>query len=310
MQRSHALLKQSGHAVADVWTDVRSFEADWIVPYRTAFSARLLTSPTTWMSLLFGFVPLLGGFFINNESQLLAWLVMYSGAAWTVYFYLVVAKRGSSLILGVAAAACTILVGYPLILTTRLFPPLSWMYDAITPQESIGRFVGYVLAVGPHEEIVKSLPVLILAFGLKRVSKPMDGLFYGALSGIALAAREAYEYISQMSNINAVLYQALLRSTTLPFLHATWTGIAGYFIGLAVVGRSRRAALCVLGISIAALLHGLFDFASERVASVALAAFVYLLFISYIDRSNEMVRGLAAANVPDNAPHAVDAAAG
>jgi RsiW-degrading membrane proteinase PrsW (M82 family) len=310
MQRSQDLLKQSGHAVADVWTDVRSFDLDWILPYRTAFSARLITSPTTWMSLLFGFVPLVGGFFIGDENQLLAWLVMYSGAAWTVYFYLVVAKRASSLVLGLAAGVFTILIGYPLLLMTRPIPPLSWMYDAITPQESVGRFIGYVLAVGPHEELVKALPVLVLAFGLRRVSKPMDGLFYGALSGVALAGREAQQYIAQMNNINAVLYQALLRSTTLPFLHATWTGIAGYFIGLAVVSRTRRAGLCVLGIAIAAVLHGVFDFASERVASVAIAAFVYLLFTSYIDRSNEMVRGLAGVNMPDSAPCAVEPAAG
>jgi RsiW-degrading membrane proteinase PrsW (M82 family) len=90
------------------------------------------------------------------------------------------------------------------------------------------------------------------------------------------------------------LAQMLLRTTTLPFLHATWTAIAGYFVALAVIDKRRRVALCVLGISVSAVLHGCYDFTvnGDSMVSLFIAAFVYLLFISYIERSQDMVKEL------------------
>jgi len=301
MGESHAVghradfIRQSGEAVADVWTDLRSFDFKWIVPYRTAVSATVLWNPITWMTLGFGFVPLLAGFAVANLDELLTWLLTYFGVAWGLYFYAVVARRTAPLLLGLIAAVLTLVIGFQLVLWLKAVPPLSLLY-ALTLFRSPGaRFVGFVLGVALNEEVIKAAPVLVLAFVLRRIEKPMDGMYCGALSGVAFAVREAHYYIAHAGNMNAILYQALLRTTTLPFLHATWTGISGYFIGLAVLAPGRRAALCVAGIAVAAVLHGSYDFSSEQLISVGIAAFVYLLFISYIERSQEMVQELRRA---------------
>lgn len=52
--------------------------------------------------------------------------------------------------------------------------------------------------------------------------------------------------------------QMLLRSISLPLLHATWTAVVGYFFALAAISQ-RRLALSLLGITTAAIIHGFYD---------------------------------------------------
>jgi RsiW-degrading membrane proteinase PrsW (M82 family) len=51
----------------------------------------------------------------------------------------------------------------------------------------------------------------------------------------------------------------LIRLTTLSFLHAIWTGIAGYFIGFARLYPERRTGLLMVAIGAPTLLHGCYD---------------------------------------------------
>ena len=285
-------IRHSRDAAADVWSDLGTFEFKWVVPYKTALSATVLQNPVTWITLGFGFVPLVAGFVVENLDQLLAWLLTYFGVAWAMFFYAIVARRTASLVAGLSAAAVTLILGFQLVLWVKAVPPLSLLYGLTVSHNGVVRLAGFVLGVALSEEVIKAAPILLLAFWVRRIEKPMDGIFCGALSGIAFAIREAHYYIAHAGNMNALLYQALLRTTTLPFLHATWTGITGYFIALAVLAPRRRAALCVMGIATAAVLHGSYDFSSEHPISVVVAAFVYLLFISYIERSQQMVREL------------------
>jgi Flp pilus assembly protein protease CpaA len=49
------------------------------------------------------------------------------------------------------------------------------------------------------------------------------------------------------------------RFLTDPISHACWSGLTGYFIGLAVTGRHKWYAVGWIGLAAAALLHGLND---------------------------------------------------
>jgi hypothetical protein len=53
----------------------------------------------------------------------------------------------------------------------------------------------------------------------------------------------------------------LVRTTALPFLHATFTAIDGCFIALAAQRRDLRAAICALGLVVSSTIHGVYDFA-------------------------------------------------
>jgi RsiW-degrading membrane proteinase PrsW (M82 family) len=71
---------------------------------------------------------------------------------------------------------------------------------------------------------------------------------------------------------------------SLPLLHAVWTAIVGYFIGLSLSAPRKTPAPLVIGFLIAAALHGLYDAfqsAGSPLLALGVAAFSLLLFLSY-----------------------------
>ena len=121
---------------------------------------------------------------------------------------------------------------------------------------------GYIFGVGLTEELVKLLPLLIIYRFAKEPLQPKTLVFYGLMSDIAFGVFEGVQY--QMSvNVNldytSSFFMNIARLTSLPFLHAIWTGIAGYFIGFAKLYPLYRHALYFLAIAIPSVLHGLYD---------------------------------------------------
>jgi RsiW-degrading membrane proteinase PrsW (M82 family) len=235
----------------------------------------ILRKPFTWAVPLFGFAPLLLIAVAKSLEQMLVCLMIYFALAWTAFFFVCFAHRGASLKLGLGVAAFTIFVGVPVgTLLTRI-PPLSFTYAMTSEQVGLRRLVGFICADGLNEELLKALPVWLLAFGLRRIHRPSDGLFYGALSGLGFAMFEGYNAIALAPDSREMATQMLVRTTALPFLHATFTALDGYFIALAVQSTSRRAAICVLGLAVASVMHGVYDFA-PGIARFFIAVLVYL----------------------------------
>jgi RsiW-degrading membrane proteinase PrsW (M82 family) len=153
-----------------------------------------------------------------------------------------------------------------------------------------------IFAVGIPEELAKALPVLALAliYRRRRDLTPRDYLFLGAVSGLVFGASEVVHYftvngvaefyqtvqaaipsIAQLINsghsapvslfavlIEPVRYFVLdfvWRFVTDPITHACWSGLTGYFIGLAATGRYPWFKVAWIGLALAAILHGLND---------------------------------------------------
>jgi RsiW-degrading membrane proteinase PrsW (M82 family) len=81
-----------------------------------------------------------------------------------------------------------------------------------------------------------------------------------------------------------------LRLISLPFLHAMFAAVAGYFVGLAVVSPSRRAALAITGLAVAAAVHGLYDTMSgvSGWISLIVAGIAVLLFVGYLSNADSL----------------------
>jgi len=274
------------------WNAGHTFEFQSVVPYETLLSERIVRNPSTWVMLVFGFAPLLGFYLAASTLQLLAWLLTYFALVWTAYFYVAVTRRAGDLRTGLAIALFTGCIGCQLDIWVRSVPPVSLLYGLAATTHGVTSVTAYIAGVGLNEEFFKSLPVMLVAFRFRRGTRPLDGLFYGAMSGLGFAVREGFKYLGNASDTSEVLHQALIRTTSTPFLHATWAGIAGYFIGLAAVRSHRPAKLTLVGLGIAATLHGFYDFARERIMAVGVAALAYMLFAAYLDRSQAMAREL------------------
>lgn len=122
--------------------------------------------------------------------------------------------------------------------------------------------LGYVFGVGITEELAKLIPLLIIASRSKKPLIPQTLVFYGLMSGIAFGVFEGVEY-QLKTNVNLEYTQSFFynisRLTSLPFMHAVWCGIAGYFISFAKLYPKYRISLYTLALLVPAILHGIYD---------------------------------------------------
>jgi RsiW-degrading membrane proteinase PrsW (M82 family) len=153
------------------------------------------------------------------------------------------------------------------------------------------------LAVGFNEEITKALPVvlaglILLKYRKVKLSVRMS-MFLGTIAGLTFGIAEQAFYtsndiigINQARSNNEAVNAALAFAERIfvdGFQHAVWTGIAGFFIGLALNYPRRRIQLIVLGVAIAAVLHALNDFlaGSSIWLVIVVQAASLLLFLGY-----------------------------
>ena len=204
-----------------------------------------------------------------------------------------------------------------------------------------------IFTIGIPEEVAKALPVLVVAliYRGRRHLMPRDYLFVGAVSGLVFGAsevvryftingvnefyltvRSAIPYIEQQINTghsaSASLFNVLIgpvlafiidfvwRFVTDPISHACWSGLSGYFIGLAATGRHRWYTVAWIGVAVAAILHGLNDWGRvnghpEWVLVVLVSG---ILFLGYARVGSRADQRLTAALPPAfTLPHAASA---
>jgi RsiW-degrading membrane proteinase PrsW (M82 family) len=178
-----------------------------------------------------------------------------------------------------------------------------------------------IFTVGIPEELAKALPVLgvaLIYWRRRRDLLPRDFLFLGAVSGLVFGASEVVHYftVNGVATFNAtvradapaitqliesghststsvfsvligpVLYFTLdfvWRFLTDPVTHACWSGLTGYFIGLAVTGRYKWYQVAWIGLAIAAILHGLNDWSrvNGRPVWIIVVLVSGILFLGY-----------------------------
>ncbi len=177
-----------------------------------------------------------------------------------------------------------------------------------------------IFTIGVPEELAKAVPVLVVALIYRRRHglMPRDYLFLGAVSGLVFGASEVVHYftvngiaefyqavqsaipqIEQLLStghsastsvfevlIGPVLYFILdfvWRFVTDPVTHACWSGLTGYFIGLAVTGRYKWYQVFWIGLAIAAILHGLNDWSrvNGHPAWILVVLVSGILFLGY-----------------------------
>jgi RsiW-degrading membrane proteinase PrsW (M82 family) len=182
---------------------------------------------------------------------------------------------------------------------------------------SLGRSI---LTIGVPEELAKALPVVVIALIYRRTHDlmPRDYLFLGAVSGLVFGASEVVRYFTvnaveefyltvrtvipsiehliKAGNsapnsvfdvlIGPVLYfiiEFVWRFLTDPITHACWSGLTGYFIGLAVTSRHRWYTVGWIGLAMAAVLHGLNDWGTVNSHPVWILVILVsgVLFLGY-----------------------------
>ena len=139
--------------------------------------------------------------------------------------------------------------------------------------------IGYVLGVGLTEEFTKMIPLFILQRRSREPMLPQTMVYYGLMAGIAFGVFEGVQYQTTI-NIRADYTTAFIlniaRLTSLPFIHAIWCGIAGYFIGMAGLYPRYRHALWFLALGVL------------YVISLGIAFLSVILLMAYMRHSGKL----------------------
>ncbi len=258
-------LKKSGHKVKvdrhkGLVPQLKNIGTELIIPKSSFTKNQLLSDKRLLMLALIGLVPSmimlipLGGYMIFYLISL------YFATIWGLFFYYFFKTPQvdvKTTLITFFATQIVVFISWDVI-GLPMFNPFYLLVDAIFPLNALG----YIFGVGFTEELVKLIPLLIICYRAKEPQIPQTIVYYGLMSGIAFGVFEGVQYqmgINAEQEYTTAYYLNILRLTSLPFIHAIWCGIAGYFISFASLYPKYRVALYFLAISIPALLHGLYD---------------------------------------------------
>lgn len=160
-----------------------------------------------------------------------------------------------------------------------------WLAD----HDSLALFAYAMLAIGPVEELAKLLPFVLVMIRLRHFDEPIDGIVYASFTGLGYAAVENWLYLDYLTP-----WEAAARGFASPVVHMLFASIWGLLVARAHVAGRPLLPAAASGFAIAALLHGLYDFAVllQPVSALPMAT---LLILGLWLRRLRTLRALAAA---------------
>jgi RsiW-degrading membrane proteinase PrsW (M82 family) len=215
----------------------------------------------------------------------IAWIfAVYFAVAWLLLLGVIVRPQHVSRAMLAAVAVVGVVTQAPtaIFLETKLHAGTSSLLAIFT--------------IGVPEELAKAIPIVVVAWIWRRywhTQTPRDYLFLGAVSGLVFGAAEVVHYFTDVLgsisghatglDLQTLTIQYIWRFLTDPIDHACWAGITGYFIGLAITSQHREYWIGLIGIGIAAVLHGLNDWnpINSHPAWVLITLISVLLFLGY-----------------------------
>jgi RsiW-degrading membrane proteinase PrsW (M82 family) len=214
---------------------------------------------------------------------------LYFSLIWGIFFYYMFSTKQVNTRHTVMLFFLTQITAFVLV-NLQSVPPLSFLYALTESGNFFLELIGYTLGVGLTEETIKALPLLVLLRTSKEPLVPQTLVFYGLISGIGFGVLEGVHYQTTTNttlSYDAAFFMNVARLTCLPFLHAIWAGIAGYFISFANIIPKYRHSLYVLAILIPAVLHGIYDVLGWSLPGLASTLISVLLLIYYLKKSRD-----------------------
>lgn len=257
------------------------FPKEDIARHWRAHDSQLLVLAVVGLSLSVLMMLPIGGYLVFYAVSL------YFAVIWGLFFYYLFRTRQVNIKTTVSVFFLTQIAVFVIFSGLNRLNLFYAFTNAAFPVNAIG----FILGVGLTEEFVKMLPLLYLVHRSREPLLPQTLVYYGLMSGIAFGVFEGVQYqitINVQADYTTAFLLNIARLTSLPFLHALWGGICGYFVGFANLYPRYRKSLYVLALAVPAVLHGLYDsFASAiYIGSLAIAFISVLALMSYLGKSN------------------------
>ncbi len=229
-------------------------------------------------------------------------VALYSSLLWALFFYVAFSQPEVTVLSCLSAFVGTAVFSIGLVALARFIIPFEWVVLWISSPSTATRWAGHLVGVAWIEELAK---LFMLYFLWARRPQPQVMMFYGLMAGLGFGIYEGVAYqSSQNLRISlpgrptaegAALYYMLniLRLTSLPFLHAMWTGIAGYFIGFAALYPARRGGLLLAAVAVPSLLHATYNTFSSSILGLMVALITVLALNLYLVKGRDFEAVLA-----------------
>jgi len=140
---------------------------------------------------------------------------------------------------------------------------LEGFLSAIISERTLFLFIYFLVGIALVEETLKYLIVKATAFRSRALNEPVDVMLYMIIAALGFAAFENILLLFgliQTYSASDIFLVNTIRFVQAVLLHALASGILGYFIALSFYKKKRRGFLTILGLLLATLLHGLFNF--------------------------------------------------
>ncbi|MDR2704349.1 MAG: PrsW family intramembrane metalloprotease [Planctomycetaceae bacterium] len=299
-----------------------------IIPIDADNAVGLFKDPIFWVVLVLGVLPLLITSMNDINIQLYG-LLFFFAMLWGGILRGLVLKSSDNVVLPVTAFFATGIVGVGVLLFLYKHCLPSFYLHMTDPNNNpLIQLFGFIFQVGFCEELCKVMPVVLYLILKRKKASPMMMLLIGVFSGLGFAAFENVSYVfrhmtagaenivqiienilraqseEQMvrelkaGSLNAAgqilnaMLSMMLRSVSLVFAHAIWTGIFSYYIICAMTSGKRWAVFCCLGLAVPMVLHGVYDWLCNLepgfAALVIGASFV--LFYGYLSKIRQQLK--------------------
>jgi RsiW-degrading membrane proteinase PrsW (M82 family) len=278
--------KETSENLDDAWD---ALHTNWrnVVPLGSILSWDNLKKPLIRFCLFLTLFPIL--FTDLDSDYILHAMIFYFTMVWLLIFgaYLNVKFRLWFRAFGYMIFTAT--VGITIDYFLQCLPFFSDLYEGLHSNDITKELLGFCLGVGPIEEFVKMLPLLIFGINFHKITNERNGLFLGAASGFGFAITEGAHYM--LMGIKIAFVHLFVRSLALSFLHAAWCGVIGFVIGSCMRQKFKPAwPFIVVAWIFSSLLHGLYDFFTDNpLITIVLVAIPVTIFVCMLEKAKELI---------------------
>lgn len=281
-----------------------------------------------WAVTLLAVVPLFLVTLEDTQAQLTGFCLFFA-AIWGLVFKRFVIEETGGWRAPLAALFFTGLVSMQLLL--QLYDVFPNVYMELSESEhTFTSLIGLVLRVGVWEEMCKIVPVLLYIGWKRSEARPLTIILVGVFSGLGFAAFENLHYADKAivrsavltdrhgieglkAGVQGAMVNVMLRSMSAVFGHAVYSGIFAYFLTVAWLTRKRIIPLVLIGLGVAATIHGLYNWfwMVQTTLPALVTAFGFMLFYAYLTKLRlliaSMSTGTLAASEGERQPASVPA---
>jgi len=273
----------------NVFTQIKKVGWDLLLPKSSYSFKNLLKDKRLLLVAIIGLSPAFLIRFTGATFITFYVIALYFSLIWGLFFYYVFKTSQVNAKTTVAVFFFTQLLIFFSVDIFRI-TEINPLYRLVESRTFITRLIGFILGVGVFEEAIKAVAIFFICARSKEPKVPQTAVFYGLISGIGFGVFEGVMYqlsVNSKLDYSSSFFMNIARLTSLPFLHAVWAGIAGYFISLSFLFPKNRQSLRLLAISIPAILHGLYDSLGWSIPGLLISYIGVGLLVVYLQKAKD-----------------------